>query len=370
MTAEALRRRFIMNIEDIDALHFYYYNLNSQFNDFYRPQNLAKDKRYPYIKAYIRSYLLSVKEQYDSDVSKKAMIFYKMNYPFLSKGIIQDKSIAKKYNRNHHQQQICCPNNDKNEYEYVFWGDTLNSMKHIFNNFLNKYCSKLPKVSEYYNIKWTNDDYEDLLEKFDGLFSDTNLSKVYCAKEILNQFEIFAKYSDTYGNIFPCLPKFNAERSDYGRNDFADLMLLSVYNYLKEDNKQEKRVHLEKLFCGIKDETKSNKKLYRKDKHINDSIERLTYYLETYYDNNWNTFVIMNRFEYNVNYNNEQKCFEKPKMLWTNHSFENRDYPKSEQEFLEMLRFINNSIIYRNNKIFNAYPNIKYLIGFESCDIF
>lgn len=312
-----------------------YKNLNTQFNMFYSLDNLNCYGRYPYIKAYIKSFLQSTQEHYDSDVSFEAMEFYKNKYDFLKNGLIENK--LDNYNKNEHKKQI-----KLSDEEYVIFGDTLNSFKHLFNYFLTEYSKNLPKDNVFKNKKWTNNDYVILDKNFDEIFTYVNLSKTKYANIILNYFEIFAQLSDTIGNIFPCPPLFNSERSNFGKYDFSDIFLESIYNYLsKQDDK-----YIDKLFEGINDIKNKNGTIYKKDKHISDSKERLKFYLQRYFSNSWDAFIRINHFEHNVNIING--ICKEPKPLWTGHSINNSNYPTLNEEFIYMLSNIITSIIVRN----------------------
>ncbi|MCD8025888.1 MAG: hypothetical protein LUF33_02875 [Clostridiales bacterium] len=167
-----------------------FYNINNEFNKFYTAEELQKNGRYPYLKAYIKAYIDSLSGDYDSDVSEYAMKIYKEKWKCFSD--IFDMKIITYYKRNNKMQLYL---NDK---EYVVRGDTLNSLKHLFTDFLNKYCSGFKNEH-----KWTNKDYEKtLLNDFDTLFSDSNLDKKDYARLILDEFELFAKIPIQSGIYF------------------------------------------------------------------------------------------------------------------------------------------------------------------------
>lgn len=100
-------------------------NIDKEFNKSYGEY---VNEKYPCIKAYIVSYIESEKQDYDTDVSEKAMKFYKEKWSFLRNGQIQNK--LDRYNKNNYKKQIFLSKN-----EYVVYGDTLNSFKHIFTFF-------------------------------------------------------------------------------------------------------------------------------------------------------------------------------------------------------------------------------------------
>lgn len=287
------------------------------------------NERYPCIRAYIESYIKSLEEQYDTDVSEDAMKYYKEKWGFLNNGEIQNKrDNCNKYN---HKKQILL---SAQEGEYLVFGDTLNSMKHIFTYFLKEFTIKIG----YEKTEWNNKDYnQKMLSLIDIVFSNTNLKKVEWSRPILMQFEIFAQLSGTRGNFFPCLPLFNAERSNYGQYDFSDLLLCAIYTYLNDTSNDSP---LDQLFNGI-----SDIKDWDKYDHISQSKKRLKYYLDNYYNNSWGEFISKNYFQDLV----DEKL--KPKMLWNNHTFENCKYPSLGEELYDLLCTINRNLILRNCRI-------------------
>ncbi len=306
-------------------------NIDKEFNKSYA-KNI--NQRYPGIRAYIESYIESLEKQYDTDVSEDAMKFYKEKWGFLNKGEIKNKS--DNFNKNNLKKQILLP---EQEGRYVIFGDTLNSMKHTFTFFLKEFTTKI----KYEKTEWKNSDYnQEMLFNFDVIFSDENLNKVEWSRPILMQFEILAQLSGTRGNFFPCLPLFNAERSNYGQYDFSDLLLCAIYTYLNDTSDD---LPLVQLFNGISD-SPDWKSI---DYHISQSIIRLKYYLKQYYHNTWSEFININYFQDLVEQDDDGNL--KPKELWNNHTFKNCKYPSLGKELYDMLCTINHNLVLRNCRI-------------------
>lgn len=318
-----------MNQNDI------FYNINNKYNNYFNEDELNKNGRYPNIKAYIKSYLDSLEKQYDSDVSEYSMKIYTSKWKGFKYGnIIPQNNNA--YNKNNYKKNIFISNDD-----YLIRGDTLNSMKHIFTHFLTEFCKNISDTT-YKSEKWGNNKYEKILTEFDYIFSDKNLDDVQWSRLILGQFEIFASLSDTIGNQFPCLPMFNCERSNYGKHDFCDLLLDTIYRYLKSSKDTN---ILKALFIGVQDK-------YNIGKHIECSITRVQHWLDKYFNNNWDYFVEENCFQYFVKYDVEEKKYNESIKLWKDHSLDNLSYPTINETLYEMLKFINQGILVRGYLIY------------------
>lgn len=322
-----------------------FYNINNEYNDFFMEEELNKNGRYPNLKAFIKCFLDSIGKQYDPDVSLYSMKMYKSKWECLKDGEIQAQGASYKnykYNKNKYKKQIYL-----GEKEYLVYGDTLNSMKHIFTHFITEFCKNISNET-YKGEMWTNKKYEYILTEFDCIFSDENLNEISWSRLILDQFEIFASLSDTIGNQFPCLPRFNKERANFGKHDFCDLLLEAVYEYLKNPKDT---IALTKLFSGIQDEVNEYGSKFTKEQLISNSIERAQYWLEKYFNNSWDLFVQRNCFQYFVKYDVEENKYKEPIKLWDNHSFQNLSYPEISETLYEMLKFINHGIKSRCNLI-------------------
>lgn len=376
----------------------YDYNINNEYNKEFEFVN-NKEVRYPNLKAYIKSYLGSISNKYDCDVSKYSITYYKLAWDFLECG---DISNQQNYNKKDSKKEIKIP--------ATFRGDTLNSLKSPFNNFFSYGNNSILKsfYSEFYNQHklWTwfflstgcetkeegtnykvkgilgdglykkynlskpknmylkgdiiykrdvqKIKYEWLLYNFDNVFIDENLSKVKCCKEILDQFEIFASLSATIGNQFPCPLYFNSERSNYGKHEYPDLLLEAIYNYYNSSEISEKRSTLAKLFIGESGEKYiSNKNHSRYVEATELSINYCYNWLSYFKD--WNSFVDKNFFQDFVEYDDINNCYGRPKALWKvnskDHSFDNLKLPDIGEQFVEYLKSINTGIKKRGESI-------------------
>lgn len=112
--------------------------------------------------------------------------------------------------------------------------------------------------------------------------------------------------------------------------------------YLNDKNKDEK--YLDRVFIGVSNQLR-NGKIWSKELHLLQSKERLKYYLERYFENNWRKYVNNNYFQGLVDKD------LKPKLLWKNHTFDNVNYPDLGEKLYNMLCEINRSIVLRNRRI-------------------
>jgi|GEM_PF-3801830 len=223
---------------------------------------------------------------------------------------------------------IECQVNSKYKYEIVteefnLRGDSMTSLYTTFKKYVQlKHPDILVNnhVPNHEKMGGTN------TEKWIKFFKD---NKDYIS--VSEDMKEFMLLYNTVGNMLPVpiIPgvkcsSFNSSRSNCGKFDYADLMLVAIFNwYVKNDLNTRSFDHTD---------DSDLKKLLQSNKYAIYICKKWLVHFK-----NWDNFVERNYLQAFI------KGDSRPMMLWSNHSFEN-PIPKSLEEIKEFLRNVNKMI--------------------------
>ncbi|PEA54987.1 hypothetical protein CON64_09885 [Bacillus pseudomycoides] len=213
--------------------------------------------------------------------------------------------------------------------KYVLRGDSMTSLQTSLKKYIQLFQSDLLDNGSVPNHKNMNGSNTDKWIKF----LQDNKNKITFSEDMI---EFISLYS-SIGNMLPVpifegnkKSSFNTSRSNFGKFDYTDLMLLAIFSwYEKNDsihNDKTNDIDLQTLF-------RSNE----------DAIECCKTWLKDF--SNWEAFVENNYLQDFV-----EKDTRKPIMLWEGHSFKN-PIPQNQEEMNKFLSTVNQMIKERGNRI-------------------